>query len=376
MVTSYFLSYDFITIASPQDPFGNANVETFDPRGIKSSSAIQNASFKQNGYSDYEKTTPKKVGYEGNALRVSSDIKSSYLQSPEVSNQEKQSHSYQKQFAFPQNKVDLSQKLHNSHFDLNKYASESKYNTSDDGDHLHQEPNNFYSNKLEAYLKTQNKSTDKFRYKKEEEKDENDPQYIYHLEDERRRIKVQSIRYYEDNFVSPLVPSKSMEIKSKSSGLPMREKSFSREERKVLGVVDRNRDRDPAIIKSTEQSLKEIMHKGGKSFSNLSHDKIERYQKDTKTDYTRTKETLESTKRHLSPMQLKRMNERQKRSASKGERPRSQTPGSPTKKVAPVKMRPLSKAAPQKTKHQKGKGQINYLPARKSCTNEYEKYNF
>jgi len=370
----YCLFINFVILASPQNPFDQANVETFDPRNLKTSFAKHASLNKKRQQEDYEEMTPTKPQYisNGKGYKISPEMKNNYIQSPDDSNPEKQSYNYQKQAGFSQNKVDVSQKMNNSQFDLNKYASESRYNNDSSENNSFHKESNYYGNKLEDYLKNQNQNTEKRRYN-HEERDENDPQYFYHLEDERRRLKVPSIRYYEDTYVAPLNPSKSMEFKSKSSGLQPKDRSFHREERNVLGVVDRNREREQGLIQSSEQSLKKIMDQG-RSFSNLPQDKVDKYQRDLRTEYTRTRETLETTKGPLSPMQNRKQFERlerQKRSGSK-ERPRSHTPGSPTKKTASVKMRPLSRAPPHKNKSQKGKA--NTSGVRKSVTHEIEKY--
>jgi len=233
---------------------------------------------------------------------------------------------------------------------LHGYPVEDHHNTSA------QESALFYGNKLDQYLRSQEKTQSSFVFERptagyeRAERIERDPNdhYFYHMDDGKRRLKVPSIRYFEDGHVSPmkqrLVEEKYKEIRDRENSV---EKQAPHEEREVLAQQDQNlgltfqKNRLAATTQALPPKQKHQTPKKGLNQTNKSL----KSQKSVKSipNKRSTKENLENVRNHGNRKDSG-VNKSKERKSGTGERGRPQTSVPPRRKIEEVKIRPLSRS--------------------------------
>jgi len=330
------------------------------------------------------------VSFSGasNPLRDSMTTKSNYIQSSQASNHDPVDEAYRREIGVQdteqteegreriveegqqedeeeehhENEGEYEQREHeNSYFDhqrqyqmmyggsLHSYPIDERQSMSGQ-----ESTTMFYGNKLDEYLRSQEKTQSSFAFERPTrgfergergERIEGTDHYFYHMDDEKRRLKVPSIRYFEDGHVSPLkkkiIEDKYREIRNYSSVEKERQDPYEERERGILSHQDQNTSgsfHHQNRLALNTQPLKQKRPVGTpkKGLSSTTTKSL-KTQKSVKS-MTNKRQNIENIRGKENTM--KKPKERK----TGGERGRPQTSVPPTRKTENIKLRPLTRS--------------------------------
>ncbi len=156
------------------------------------------------------------------------------------------------------------------------------------------------------------------------------------------------------------IPTKQSENRS------IKEKSHAKEERTVLGVIDKNRERKSSHERKASLNEKRDHSRGQeRPFSAFLNEKREQYKREFTTEQSDLKPKLETSLNNTSINQRNRKKE-QERSRSRRERTKSLTSNSPYKREESIKPRPPH-CLNRSSKVQKPKKKASSIAPKKSA---------
>ena len=273
-------------------------------------------------------------------------LKSHYLQNHSaISEQAEFDVSYRKQLDSQENRRMLVPKTVTSTLENEPNQNSTIHSYAKNGDESVTKESEYFVTKLDEYLDVygQPKSENERRTSIPGENNNQFP-YLYHLSDEKRRLKVPSIRYFEDTVQPGTLSAKSSKIKSRGYDYASDDlRSSSKEVRSALKDRDQNQERDdiipfPSAEKSEKLHLAHIpVYPNSGSFRAVS---------DLRTGSTnrlRSRDNLTSKRNNETDIKSSAISSKSKKNTSRNPKRRPQTSTSQRRSIENPKMRSISR---------------------------------